>query len=85
MSEQLPPSIQHDFTVHESTNPNLLIAESRAYHSYTEHPHPPNPAVPQEDIIAKTRGVGYTETELGGKPFIVAERLTVYENSFTCS
>ena len=71
MLKQSPDSIQHNFDLQTSPN-GLIVAESRANHSYDKHQH----SEPEPDLgPVKTRGLGYTEIELGGKPFIIAERL----------
>jgi hypothetical protein len=79
MSEKLstPNSIANNFALEEQpvgdTGRVLIVAES--YGNNIEHPHPVNaPEVKNDDGHVKTRHITYRQTELGGKPFIVAER-----------
>lgn len=74
MNESMPTSPDslpnnYDMQIAEG---NLIVAEARANHSYTEHPHYEDAGVHLQN--PKTRGIVYNETELGGKPFIIAER-----------
>lgn len=67
---KLPESIAKNFDLYKGSS-DLVVAVSRANHSYDQHPgHGEQPTE-----LFKTRGMGYTETELGGQPFTIAERL----------
>lgn len=90
MSEQLhlpateaPDSIQNNYHLAQSKqHSELIIAESQTYHNHKEHPHNSVHTTNEEDkneTVKKVRGIGYTETELGGKPFVIAERLSSSE------
>lgn len=73
MSEQLPDSIPNNHAIHEQPS-GLLVAETRANHTYDEHPHLTQEPEDENQGPEKVRGISYTETESAGKPFIVAER-----------
>lgn len=78
MNEQMPvpDSIHNNYQVWQGHD-GLLTAESRANHVYNEHPHPADAGYVLESEPAgdeKQRGIAYTETELAGKPFVIAER-----------
>lgn len=79
MSEHVPDSIPNNYDIyyHQPSEDvaGLLVAQSRANHAYTEHPHPLDELeAPAAEEHEKVRGIAYTETELAGKPFIIAER-----------
>lgn len=67
---QLPELIQNNYVVRDGEH-ELGVAEQQGRPYSREHPHPVNYfSKPHE----KTHGIIYRETELGGKPFVVAER-----------
>ncbi|HEX5796957.1 MAG TPA: PP2C family serine/threonine-protein phosphatase [Candidatus Saccharimonadales bacterium] len=73
--DKLPESITNNFNIHQRES-GLLVAESRAYHSSLHHKSDQPLPIPgiTGPIPDKQRGIVETDTELAGKPFVVAER-----------
>lgn len=80
MSEQIPNPAKQNYNLEEQQS-GLILATQAGFNTYKEHPHSVDyfgqEGLGQEQAIeqpVKQRGITYTETELGGKPFIIAER-----------